>query len=386
MPSSAPRSKRANSTRSTLGKLLRFIDRSTLKAGDTLPKQSDLRLQLGLHNDGLNAAMEVLTANGMVRRRQRSGTVLLDPTRSVRGVWRVGLAVFPATATHSYYGQLLHLIQSELTRRGIGMSHYMLSSEIDVSDSRFDLTNFDHLIDDIKNQAIDAVLSFASLSREDWSLEARSKLPVVHVGSWESAPCGAVIDQRQLVKDSYELLYHLGCRRIAVITSEGHHETRHRFWDEFCHVASQHGLTVGESENLHGGSGPVGGCRVAEQLYALPADQRPDGLIITDDAIASGLTAVLSIRSGYRPRMAVQTNRQVPIAYSLPVFHFELDATLLAAQAVDMIATRLLRPNTPHECRWVAPHLASPFETILPTEVLESADFAGTRSPVSLVA
>jgi DNA-binding LacI/PurR family transcriptional regulator len=113
-----------------------------------------------------------------------------------------------------------------------------------------------------------------------------------------------------------------------------------------------------EAISLHCGGGPVGGWRVAEQLLDMPEEKRPDGLIVIDDRIATGLTAALATADGdYRPEMVVQTNRQSPLAFALPVVHFEVDVDELARRAVRNLMQRLLNPKLPFKVDWIYPKM-----------------------------
>ena len=55
------------------------------------------------------------------------------------------------------------------------------------------------------------------------------------------------------------------------------------------------------------------GRNIGEYLLARPAEQRPDGLIITNDLVAMGLVETIRVGSNYRPKIAVQTNLQSPL-------------------------------------------------------------------------
>jgi len=61
----------------------------------------------------------------------------------------------------------------------------------------------------------------------------------------------------------------------------------------------------------------------------------------------------------WRPRLMVQTNRQTPFAYPLPVERFEVDVDDLARRAVALTLDRMLSGSgSPHQ-EWVQPRLAT---------------------------
>ncbi len=71
--------------------LMRLIHVEALLPGDLLPSQARLRERAGFHNNTLNPAMQLLVDSGLIRREARSGTVVVDQSRPVPGLWRVGL-------------------------------------------------------------------------------------------------------------------------------------------------------------------------------------------------------------------------------------------------------------------------------------------------------
>ena len=59
--------------------ILRTIWINGLRSGDRLPNHSDLREAIGVSNNSLSPAMKRLVAAGVIERKPRVGTVVLDP-------------------------------------------------------------------------------------------------------------------------------------------------------------------------------------------------------------------------------------------------------------------------------------------------------------------
>ena len=348
--------------------VIRMIHRKALRQGDHVPSQQELCASMGVSNNALSAAMRVLVANGVLTRKPRVGTVVVDPNQQIRGLWRVGLAILPATASMPYYGELFHRVQLHLQDAGCVTSVYLRDEQLHRPEGS-KLEHFQFLLDDLHRRPLDAVLDLAGLTGENWRERAESGLILVHAGPWEDAPCGVVIEQGQMARHAVHALVDRGCRRLATVSMWGHDRGPARYWQGFVQGLQEAGMPAATAEqSLHGGEGPVGGCNVAAQLLAMPPHERPDGLVVVDDRVAMGLTASI-VQSDYRPRIAVQTNRQAPLAFALPVLHFEVDIEDLARRAIDMLLRRLNRPDLPMERQWLYPGIATAAESHMSTSL-----------------
>ena len=75
-----------------------------------------------------------------------------------------------------------------------------------------------------------------------------------------------------------------------------------------------------------------------------------------------GLAATVA-QTSYRPRLVVQTNLQAPLAFALPVLHFEVDAEELASRAAAMLLAHLRDPGRPLTREWLLPRIMNPAES-----------------------
>ena len=74
--------------------------------------------------------------------------------------------------------------------------------------------------------------------------------------------------------------------------------------------------------------------------------------------MATGLTAVLAPNSAnYCPQIVVQTNLQAPLAFALPVIHYEVNVEDLARRGASMLIARLRNPQTKPRREWLYPEL-----------------------------
>jgi DNA-binding LacI/PurR family transcriptional regulator len=345
--------------------LTRLICVDGLLPGDSLPSQATLRAEKGFHNNTLNPAMQLLVDSGVIRRKARSGTVVVDPEGTVPGLWRVGLGMPPAAAEQMFYAQLFHLLQVSLQAFGATVQVFMLEDDTPVHGLGFQ--HFPGLTEACENGQLDGFITSLRIDGEDWQAWHERGLEMVSVGAWEEAPAGVIIEQGRMVTEAVGMLRERGCERLAVVSQHLPDPGYDRFWHSFRQACGKAGLSEDSARGLHGGRGPAGGWQVAEQLLDMPECERPDGLIILDDRVATGLTAVLAPNSAnYCPQIVVQTNLQAPLAFALPVLHFEVDIEALARRGAAMLIARLRNPQTEARREWLYPelHAASPAHMI----------------------
>ena len=170
-----------------------------------------------------------------------------------------------------------------------------------------------------------------------------------------------MIEQSEMVRSAVRLLVARGCGRLAVVSHGSPFPGFSRFWEGFVCGLNEHGLVPDEAQNITGSGiqGIAGGQQAAERILALPTALRPDGIIVVDDWLAMGLAATLRQTLNYRPRLAVQTNLQIPLAFALPVLRFDVDIHELARKGVELFFDLLRNPQQPAKALWVYPRLAS---------------------------
>jgi len=335
--------------------LVRMIHVRDLKPEDRLPPQSEILNELAFSNDTVNLAMRSLVSGGIVRRKPRVGTVVVDPNRPLKGLWSVGIATFPSATTESYYMQLLYRIQFHLDVEGCGSSLHILRES--TGEGIPALKDFGNLEQEIAERRINAVVTLGFFDTSDCEQAKAMKVPIIHVGAWENAPAGVVIDQGPMVKGAVELLIHRGCQRIADV-SPAPAAGFCRGWKAYQRAIARTGPGKQNTRHIVAGSGSRGGWQAAETLLAMPESERPDGLVVHNDWVGMGLTARLAKAGDYRPAITVQTNRQAPLAFALPVIHFELDVEEIARRGAAMLIQRMRDPRVEDTVEWVRPRLA----------------------------
>jgi len=350
--------------------VVRLIHRNNLRLDDRLPPQSELLAKMPFSNDTISEAMKALVDAGVLTRRRRVGTVVMDPDRPVRGLWRVGVAVFSAIY-QPFYAQLLHRVLFHLDELGCVSTLHMLNPGCMRRPPI--LSDFGVLKQDAEDSIVSGIISFSDLAMPDCVRLEQGGIPMCYVGAWEDASCGVVIDQAPMVQRAVELLVGQGCRQLSLIHASNDEEGYDRGQLAYQAAVAEAGIGTHSRQDITDGHSPHAGARIAEVLLALPADERPEGLIVLNDWIGMGLTARLAEAGSYRPNVVVQTNKQAPLAFSFPVVHFEVDVEQMALRSVDILLQRMRNPLAPARREWISPQLSLEEPSQMISEELASA-------------
>lgn len=368
-------------------RIVQFIHKHDLQPGQTLPPQQELRLAMKLTNDALTRAMGLLCKQGVLERKTRLGTRVVDRSKALPIRWTLGLAniAAPDIGPLSTFTTLSHHIQVAAARRGWNVqTFYRFNQTSDIPN----LEEFGELEQQFAertslDRAIDGLVLLTPLERSQWASLVDSDIPLMHGPFWETAPCGVVTDQLTLTSHAVQLLAHdahdakadetsVACSRFGVVVGHDHTKTFNRYRQGLAHGLAQAGLNPADSKVICHGPSIEGGQNVARDLLKQPVGSRPDALIVLDDYIALGLTQVLATTSDaqgrmYRPRIAVQTNREVLQNFQLPVVRFEVSLTGIANRLVEGMHQRMHNPSITQAVEYVTAAACeesdSPFDT-----------------------
>ncbi len=180
----------------------------------------------------------------------------------------------------------------------------------------------------------------------------------MHVAASETEPCAVLIDRFELARQAVHWLAGQGACRLGLVMHGQLDAAFRGGWDGFRIGLTEVEAVAGEAVPLVAGRGLEGGVQAARELLARPVDRRPDGLVVMDDWIAHGLTALLRQESDYRPLLVVQTSRQVPLGFALPVVRCEVDIDDIARRAVDLCLAGLTGRQGVERVQWVQATLA----------------------------
>lgn len=353
--------------------VLRVIWSLGLERGDAVPTQRELQKMYGFSHNVLSPAMQRLVRAGVVTRKVKVGTIVLDRRAFREPIWRVAIAenFLEQQCASPFFSLLAGYVQRELISLGCRPRLYLRKAL--PSGLRDSLNIYGTLARDAQQDMLDGAIALGAIEAEEWRKIAG---PMPLCGLTEAAQCGAGVDQGAMARDAVALLASKGCRRLTII-SNNRLPTLRRFWNGFeqgvekarlkrwsGELITTRDLTKAQLQNAPWQI--AAGQAAAKVIAATPRRERPDGLIVLDDFTAAGLTMTLRELGDYRPRIAVLANLQVPQVYALPVFRFQLDVDLLARRGVSVFHERLLNPTLPAHMDWVAPHYGGEPESPFP--------------------
>ncbi|MBE7462776.1 MAG: GntR family transcriptional regulator [Planctomycetes bacterium] len=332
-------------------KIVRFVCSNGLKPGEKLPPQQELCRRFATNNDTLSAAMQALVQQGVLRRKSKVGTTVADMAALPPVAWSAGIATLPAPfqGPSSYNALLAFGLQAELSRRGCRcICYYRYQPEVPAR-----LSSFQHLAGDLEEGDLDGIAVLTRLAESDQAGLRQLEVPAVCFSSGEY-PCGVRIDRDQSARRAAKELLKLGCRSLGMVYRDAQAgAAEDRAWIGVCEELAAAGMPAVAGRRILALPGVEEGRRTAAGLLAALPHERPDGLIVFDDYTALGLCEVLRARGGYAPRLAVQTNKQLPLAFALLALRFEVDLDAVIRRSSDLLWERLYNPALPDRIEWM---------------------------------
>jgi hypothetical protein len=331
-------------------RLVRYVLAGRFKAGDRLPPQQLLKNTLRLNNCTLGAAMQRLVQAGVLTRKPRVGTLIADLNAVPSVPWTVGIASPPLAVKppSSFFGNLTVYLQGAIVAQGCRcVAYYQMQYGFSP-----EFSGFPGLADDIQHGDIDGLVLLTGCNLGQWRAAVRKEVPICHTAVWEDAPCGVLIDTAATITSALKAFAKQGKRRVTLVDQSAPTGRRAQaiaalLADRTLNVPAPQILAAAPSIE----SGQNAGC----ELLAMPASRRPEALIVVDDHTCLGLTSVLRETGNYRPAIAVQTNRQLPLIFPLPVTEFQVDLTLIVDRTVTLLRERMIHPHGNENREWIAP-------------------------------
>ena len=339
-------------TRAACLQILRYIRAHHVRPGQQLPTDVELRGKLSLCSNTLASAMAILAMHGVVSRKRRVGTVFhgLHLRPDAPHVFVVGVLI-ASLAEAGFTHTLNALIRYHLRQRGCEDRTYVLRHDAP-SSAKHEFVKIDDypwLDRDLRDQRTDALLSVNRV-------EPRAGIPICHLNDVPGGWC-VLLNRAHLITAGSRVLRELGCQRLAVMYTPFHSEDRYDLDRQATHRAIvTAGLNPDQTDLIltKARSSPD---EAMEVLYRnRTVAERPDAVLITDDHLAANLTQAVAA-TDWRPRLVVQTNRQLPVGFALPVIRFEFDLDEYARKAAELMLDVLLNPSLQPEMRLVMPRL-----------------------------
>lgn len=304
------------------------------QSGDRLPTESEIRQQFGVGNSTVREAILALVSDGLVERRQGSGTYVRQLAESA-GVGIVANLDMLSEAVCVYYRHLLKEIQSQVRRDGFRG----VLCVGDGSDPQ-SFAESTHLMDRAVSKQTVGVLSVVSLGEMGESLKQMGipQVSIVHhkpmVGS------AVVLDYRELVRIGVGEFFDAGIEKIAIFIGEGDDELQNRRargrilrWFRECGLDVPEDWFVGVPQSK------------PEQAYdrfveLWNGERRPEGVFFLDDVVCNAtLRAVTDLGISVPSDLAIVTESNVGRQFMFPVelTQIQFDPSALAKAGWDLL-------------------------------------------------
>ena len=221
-----------------------------LQPGDALPGHGILRSRFGVSNDTLGAAMGLLRDAGVVERRARSRTRVLDRGITEQFPWRIGVAGFaaPAQGPGVFYSILREALVCAFHAAGCETRAYTCGPVAQCHSPEPKAEDFPNLEPDLADGALDALAVQTTFDRQEWAALRAQGVPVCHVGVWEDTPGAVIVDRRQVITEAVKHAASCGCRRVMLVNSRTEYMHIGRHAAAFEQALTDVGLRQSESE------------------------------------------------------------------------------------------------------------------------------------------
>lgn len=261
------------------------ITRGEWRPGERLPNRDEMARELGCCLATLQRGVSRLVEEGFLSvGARRLGTVVAEtPPHLSRHLFFFPV---PLSECGLFWRTLHHVAELHAAERGISFEFFH-----GIRESR-DISRREALVEDATARRIAGIL-FASTAREfrDTPVYESPDIPRVAVGlPWEFPGIPKVlVDYGSFYDRAVRRLLEQGRRRIAVLTAGG-------FAEGFGEAMARHGATIRPYWVQHAhAAAPDAAERILHLMFHGDPDDRPDGLILSDDNwldhAAAGLTA-----------------------------------------------------------------------------------------------
>lgn len=299
-------------------KVMLYILRQQLEAGDRLPGQEQIREMLAIGSSPLNEALQKMRQDGVLEGRRKFGTVIRDLSRGSVSLFTVGIAQEEGlSGMNTLY---FSFIREALLRAQCHPISFLIPKQKTSASASYDIQE----LVSFELAQCDAIVSNHPITQ--------CPCPVFQFGAGPMT-WGIEIDISGMIQDAFEELCSRGCQSVLILsTTEPDTE-----------------ITTSPKVHFHALTSALGthlGVSLAKQFFPSTENQAYDGVICTDDHVTLGLTASFSARGIFNLPIITRTNRQLPISFFSEVIPYEIDAEQFAKQSVDLMLNRLLEEQS----------------------------------------
>lgn len=317
------------------------------QAGDRLDAETVLAEKLGVSVVTMRSALLILSEEGLIERRQKRGTVVLDPhaARHVGVLLEIDIS-HPRTS--HFYLRVTHHLRERFAEEGIPAKLYLGNVPPGQDVPRTTCADF---LKAVEQNKLSAAIGVASTPRDGW-LETLQDRGIPVVGSLEDYPYGAGFDMSIIAETGIRRLLAEGCRRPVMIGLDWK-TTGNRLQDQiFCDSLQSAGLTPDAARQIRRvNPGQPGAAWEAVRDFWILSREKPDGLLIADDTLLQDAVLALlelGVKVPTDLKVVSHTNKGVQFFYPFPLVCLETDPEELAEATFAMTRTLMRRqPVTP---------------------------------------
>ena len=309
--------------------LVTLIHDRNLQSGDRLPTYTALRNELGLGSQTIAGAVGLLCEAGVLEVRDKVGIFVKNPAGGLLAGRTIAVAVRELEGS-AYSATLASYIQRFLNEQNCRcLTFYRRAG---AGGERPGIEEFPGLGQTLNEHRCDGVLTLCPFSDSSLAQISRLGIPCCFIGDDDQhfIHFGVVIEVKRFLSDAAELLKKRGCGKIV----------------QFAISPQQLALRSGCGLPGFVGMSYAGGAAIAKKLLALPASQRPEGVISDDDTVVSGFLSELIRRQypkiSYMPEIATIVHRELGENYpSDKMLLFEQSIGEYADMAVKLLLEQL---------------------------------------------
>lgn len=320
--------------------------------GERLEAEAALAKEAGVSIVTLRSAMLILEHEGLIRRRQGSGTYVCDPP----GDRHVGVALaidgFQHPGAHAFHFGIAHRIWTRLAEAGHRLKLYAWCSNGSPPNQVAD----DEVLEAARARRLEALVVLRMLPVRLSDALCAAGVPLV--GSDDRALLRVEHDTEGLVREGLRVLLGAGRRRIALL-GWGAPLNFNRIGDTFRRQAAELGIPVRDEwirDRLHPAH-PGSGWEDFRDVWHAHRE-KPDGLLICDDVLyrdAAIAVRELGIRVPDELMVVTHHNKGTTTPHEFPVTLLEAD-TEAHADALADGTLAILRGDMPPARRIVLAH------------------------------